>query len=232
MNTVNLTLVVLFLATFLAATAVSARMLPEDIEQQVHDTLINEFNTRLPESRIEATINPVNPALDLPRCQTPLEISLPFNSGQRVTAKVTCHAPSFWSLFVTAQVRQLMEVIVTSRPLPRNSRISPADIRLAEQDVIRLSGDYFTREQDVVGKQVRRPIGSDQIITARMIEQALAVSRGDQVTLESRRGSLVIRTAGTALEDGLIDQQIRVRNDQSGIEIRAIVTAPGVVQVP
>ncbi|WP_417585771.1 flagellar basal body P-ring formation chaperone FlgA [Nitrincola sp.] len=232
MNTVNLTLVVLFLATFLAATAVSARMLPEDIEQQVHDTLIYEFNTRSPESRIEATINPVNPALDLPRCQTPLEISLPFNSGQRVTAKVTCHAPSFWSLFVTAQIKQLVDVIVTSRPLARNTRIAPSDIRIVEQDVIRMNGDYFTREQDLVGKQVRRPMGSDQIISSRMVEHALTVSRGDQVSLESRRGSLVIRTSGIALEDGLTGEQIRVRNEQTGIEIRAVITAPGVVQVP
>jgi len=231
-NTVNLTLVALFLVNFLAATAANARMLPEDIEQQVHDTLIHEFNTRLPESRIEATINPVNPALDLPRCQAPLEISLPFNSGQRVTAKVTCHTPSFWSLFVTAQVSQLVDVIVTSRPLSRNSRIAPSDIRLVEQNVIRMNGDYFTREQDVVGKQVRRPMGSDEVISSRMIERALAVSRGDQVSLESRRGSLVIRTSGIALEDGLTGEQIRVKNEQTGIEIRAVITAPGVVQVP
>ncbi|WP_052063802.1 flagellar basal body P-ring formation chaperone FlgA [Nitrincola sp. A-D6] len=231
MNTVNLTLVALFLAIFLAATTVNARMLPEDIEQQVHDTLINEFNTRLPESRIEATINPVNPTLELSRCQAPLEISLPFSSGQRVTAKVTCHTPVFWSLFVTAQVSQLIDVIVTSRPLARNSRIAPSDIRIVEQDVIRMNGDYFTREQDVVGKQVRRPMGRNEVITSRMIEQAVAVSRGDKVVLESRRGSLVIRTSGIAMEDGMINQQIRVTNERTGIEVHGVITAPGVVQV-
>ena len=231
MNIVNLTLVTLFLANFFFAMPASAQMPPERIERQVYDAIINEFNTRLPESRVEVTINPVNPTLDLPFCLTPLEISLPFNSGQRITARVNCHTP-VWSLFVTAQVRQLMDVVITNRPLIRNSIIGPNDVRLSEQDVIRLSGDYFLQPTDVIGKQVRRPIGSDQVINSRMVEVALAVKRGDQVSLESRRGSLVIRTVGVALEDGNLNQQIRVRNENSGNEVRAIVIAPGRVQVP
>ncbi|MFN3880244.1 MAG: flagellar basal body P-ring formation chaperone FlgA [Nitrincola lacisaponensis] len=230
MNTVNLTLVALFLANFLAITSANAQMSPETIEQQVHDAILTEFNTRLPESRVEVIINPVNTTLDLPRCLTPLEITLPFSSGQRITARVNCHSP-VWSLFVTAQVRQLMDVIVTNRPLPRNSRISASDIRLSEQDVIRMSGDYFVRLEDVIGQQVRRPIGNDQVITSRMIETALAVTRGAQVSIEARRGSLVIRTPGIALEDGQLGQQIRVRNEQSGTEVRGTVIGNGMIQV-
>jgi len=230
-NKVNLTLVALFLANFFFAMSASAQMSPELIERQVHEAIINEFNTRLPESRVEATINPVNPNLDLPSCLIPLEITIPFNSGQRITARVNCHSP-VWSLFVTAQVRQLMDVVITNRPLSRNSVISSNDVRLSEQDVIRLNGDYFLQPADVIGKQVRRPIGSDQVISSRMVEVALAVKRGDQVSLESRRGSLVIRTVGVALEDGNLNQQIRVLNENSGNEVRAIVIAPGRVQVP
>lgn len=230
MNTVNLTLVALFLANFLVITSANAQMSPETIEQQVHDAILTEFNTRLPESRVEVSINPVNTTLDLPRCQSPLEITLPFNSGQRITARVNCHAP-VWSLFVTAQVRLLMEVIVSNRPLTRNSRISATDVRLAEQDVIRMNGDYFVRLEDVIGQQVRRPIGNDQVITSRMVEAALAVSRGDQVSIEARRGTLVIRTSGIALEDGQTGQQIRVRNEQSGTEVRGTVIGNGLIQV-
>lgn len=231
MNTVNLTLVALFLANFFFAMSASAQMSPELIERQVHEAIINEFNTRLPESRVEATINPINPTLDLPFCQTPLEITLPFNSGQRITARVNCHTP-VWSIFVTAQVSQLMNVVTSNRPLARNSVVSSNDVRLTEQDVIRMNGDYFVNLADVIGKQARRPIGSDQVINSRMIEAALAVKRGDQVSLESRRGSLVIRTVGVAVEDGNLNQQIRVLNEQSGNEVRAIVIAPGRVQVP
>ncbi|MCD8512343.1 MAG: flagellar basal body P-ring formation protein FlgA [Nitrincola sp.] len=231
MNTVNLTLVALFLANFLFASSASAQMSPDLIEREVHDAIINEFNTRLPESRVEAIINPVNPSLDLAQCQGPLEITLPFNSGQRITARVNCHAP-VWSLFVTAQVRQLMDVVVTNRPLTRNSVIGANDVRLLEQDVIRLNGDYFLSLNDVIGQQVRRPIGSDQVVNSRMIETAIAVRRGDQVSLESQRGSLVIRTTGIAQEDGHLHQQIRVLNPQSGNEVRAIVIEPGRVRVP
>ncbi len=231
MNKVNLTLVTLFLANFFLASSASAQMSPEQIESAVHDAIINEFNTRLPESRVEARINPVNPSLELATCLTPLEITLPFNSGQRVTARVNCHSP-VWSLFVTAQVSQLLDVVTSNRPLSRNNIISASDVRLSEQDVIRLNGDYFVDLDDVIGKQVRRPVGSDQIINARMVEVALAVKRGDQVSLESQRGSLLIRTLGIAQEDGNLNQQIRVLNQQSGNEVRGVVIEPGRVRVP
>lgn len=230
MNTIKLTLVALLLAFFVNAMHASAQMSPERIEEHVYDAIYNEFNTRLPESRVEVTINPVNSSLNLTQCQTPLEITLPFSSGQRVTARVNCHSP-VWSLFVTAQVRQLMDIVVTTRPLSRQSTISAADIRLSEQDIIRLSGDYFVQLHDVIGKNVRRPIGSDQVISSRMIETVLAVKRGDQVTLESRRGTILIRTLGIALEDANLGDQIRITNEQTGIEVRGIVVSPGRVEV-
>lgn len=231
MNTVNLTLVALVLANFLFSATASAQMPAYLIEREVHDAIINEFNTRLPESRVEATINPVNPSLNLAPCLTPLEITIPFNSGQRVTARVNCHSP-MWSLFVTAQVRQMMDVVISNRPLTRHQVIGHQDVRLMPQDVIRLNGDYFVSLDDVVGKQVRRAVGSDQILTSRTLEAALAVRRGDHVTLESQRGTLVIRTLGIAQEDGQLNQQIRVLNPQSNIEVRGIVVEPGRVRVP
>ncbi|EXJ09521.1 MULTISPECIES: flagellar basal body P-ring formation chaperone FlgA [Nitrincola] len=230
MNSHNLPLVLLFLLIFLKSTSSLAIELPESIQKQVEEAIIHEFSTRLPESRLDVSVNPVNQNLTLAACEYPLEIQIPFNSGQRVTAKATCHQP-FWSLFVTAQVRQMMTVVVSAKPLVRNSRISASDIKLVEQDISRIGQDYFTREQDVIGKHVRRQIGSDQVINARMLEVAMLVSRGDQVMIEAQRGSLTIRMPGIALEDGRQQQQIRVQNSQSGNEVRAIIIAPGVVRV-
>lgn len=202
-----------------------------EIERLVEDALSAEYSARHPDSRLDIRVNPINATLNFERCHTAPEIQIPFSSGQRVTARVLCHQPN-WSLFVTAQVRQMLPVVVSSRPLPRHSRIGHGDVRLLDQDISRLGSDYFTRLEDVVGLQLRRPIGSDQIINNRHVEEAMTVQRGDAVAIEAQRGSLTIRASGVALEDGRTDQQIRVRNDSSGTEVRAVVIAPGLVRVP
>ena len=96
MNSHNLPLVLIFLLIFLKSTSSLAIELPESIQKQVEEAIIHEFSTRLPESRLDVSINPVNQNLTLAACEHPLEIQIPFNSGQRVTAKATCHQP-FWS---------------------------------------------------------------------------------------------------------------------------------------
>lgn len=227
----NLTLVIVLFATFLISPTISASTSAAAIEQAVQQQILQEFQARLPSSRVEVNVTPVNPNLGLPTCSHPLTITLPFSSGQRVTARAACNAPQ-WSIAVTAQVRQYMNVVVSARPIVRSARISAGDLKIQEQDVARLNQDYFTREQDLIGKLARRHIGSDQVITARMLDAALAVNRGDSVSIEARSGGLTIRTPGIALEDGRINEQISVRNERSGIEVRAIVIDQGVVRVP
>ncbi|KAA0876577.1 flagellar basal body P-ring formation protein FlgA [Nitrincola tapanii] len=230
-NTFNLTLVAGFWAFFLFAPLSQANTTAVEIEQSVERAISEAYLQRLPESRLEIQVSPVNPQLQLAPCQAPLEIQLPFSTGQRVTARVNCAQPQ-WSLFVSAQIRQFLPVVVSTRPLARNSRVQSSDLRLLEQDITRLGNDYYTQLDDLVGMQVRRPIGSDQVISPRQLEAALAVSRGERVALEAQRGGLTIRTLGVALEDGRLGQQIRVRNESSGNEVHAMIIAPGVVRVP
>jgi flagella basal body P-ring formation protein FlgA len=103
---------------------------------------------------------------------------------------------------------------------------------LREQDINQLRGDYYTRLQDVAGQTARVPIANGEVISPRQLEASVAVRRGDVVTLEVRKGNLLIRTKGIALEDGRLNEQIDVENQRSGRQLRGIVTAPGVVTMP
>jgi len=223
----------LLLVTLLApAGARAANSFLDEIERQVESSIRQHYLARVPESRVNVTVNPINRTLSLTPCRQPLQIDLPFSSGERVTAKVSCSAPRPWSLFVTARVQQFVLLVTASRPISRHSRIDSSALTLREQDIQRLRGDYFTRLQDVAGQTARVPIRNGEVISPRHLEASLAVRRGDAVTLQVRKGGLLIRTRGIALEDGRLNQQIDVKNARSGRELRGIVTAPGVVTIP
>lgn len=231
MNSLNLTTVCLLLATVLAQPLIAPVVAAEAIEQQVGEAIRRLYQERVPESRVEVTVNPVNGTLALTPCSHPLQVELPFASGERVTAKASCHTPRSWSLFLTARVQQYMTVVVARTPIRRDSRIRPTALSLSEQNVVRLNGEFYTRLQDVSGLNARTDIGSGEIITPRQLEEALAVQKGDRVTLEVRSGGLLIRTLGIALENGRIGQRISVRNERSGRELSGTVSAAGVVSI-
>lgn len=222
------------LATFLAyspQTSFAADNNNSDIETQVKSTIEEIYRARLPDSRLKVTVNPINRTLSLAPCNHPLQVDLPFANGERVTAKVSCSSPRPWSLFVTARVQQFIDVVTARRPIPRNTTIQASALTLSERDVTRLRGDYFSRMQDVAGQTARIPIDNGDIISPRQLEATLAVHRGDQVNLVVRKGSLLIRTKGIALEDGHLNQQIDVKNVRSGRQLRGTVTAPGTVSM-
>jgi len=235
-NFSNLTTVCLLFATVLTALlppqAAAATSAEASIEQQVSVAIQRAYQERVPESRVEVTVNPVNSALSLAPCNHPLQIELPFATGDRVTAKASCQSPRSWSLFLTARVQQFMTVVTARAPIRRNSKIAASSLGLSEQDVVRLDGGYFTRMQDVVGLNARTDIGLGEILSPHQLQEALAVLKGDRVTIEVRGNGLLIRAFGIALEDGRLGQRIGVRNERSGREISGTVSAAGVVSVP
>ncbi len=201
------------------------------IRQQVTEAIKQHFTDKVPDSRTEVQLNPINQQLNLPPCGHPLSVNLPFHSGARITAKVSCSQPR-WSLFVTGQVQVFKPVVMAASPIIKGSRIRADRLQVREQDISALRGGYFQRQQDVSGHLARISISTNTIITPRMLTQANAVSRGDPVIIEARRGTVLIRTEGTAQENGRIGETIDVTNSRSGNKVRAQVTAPGRVQVP
>lgn len=201
------------------------------INLQVTEAIKQHLLSKVPDSRVEVSLNPIHQQLNLAPCQVPISVTLPFHSGERITAKASCNTPR-WSLFVTGRVRQYKTIVVAATPIIKGHRIKPSLLHLRERNIASLSGDYFYRQEDVVGHQARLNIPADTPITPRMLAQANVIGRGDPVIIEAVRGSVIIRTEGTARQDGRIGEMIDVINNRSGREIRARVEASGRVRVP
>lgn len=229
MNIFNLTPVTITLAIIyylLPGSPAQAETFSEQINNQVSAAIKQHFLTKVPDSRLQIQLNPLHSSLDFPPCMETLSIQLPYQSGQRITARVNCPQPQ-WSLFVTGHVRQYRSIVVARMPIVKGSRLSASHLELREHDIGTLGGKYFSNQQDVVNRVARVHITADTPIAPRMLTVADTVRRGDPITIEARGGGVIIRTEGTAKEDGRIGDIIDVLNNRSGAEVRARITAPG-----
>ncbi|VVP16755.1 hypothetical protein PS903_03546 [Pseudomonas fluorescens] len=185
------------------------------------------------EGRYEIQVNPLDPRLRMPMCDKELTASLesPARPLGRVTVKVRCEGTSPWTVFVPAQVRLFRDIVTTTRPLRRMGIVEPEDVSLRERDISLINQGYLTSVDQAIGQKLTRPMVTDQVITLVHLEQAEVISKGDQVVITARSGTLSVRMPGEALSNGGLRDQIRVKNLNSQRVIKAQVIAPGQVEV-
>lgn len=187
------------------------------------------------DARYEISVNRLDPRLRLPLCPADAisaQLESPAVPVGRVTVRVSCDSSEApWRLFVPATVDLFQQVVISTRPLPRQAVISAADIALRERNLGQISGGYLLQPEQAIGLRVRRPIAADAVLSPNQLEQDEAVKRGDRVVITAANSRVAVRMPGEALESGSIGNQIRVRNTRSDRIIRARVIGPGQVEV-
>lgn len=181
--------------------------------------------------RMQIRFSASHSRLELEPCGRPLR----FDSGRplrpgRFSLKASCDYPKRWSLRINGEIEVYSPVLVSSRALPRGSRLSAANTEVREQEVSGLHAGFYRSQEVARGYQTIRTIRRGDVITPRDLTPPLAVFKGDEVTIIAGTGGLEIRVTGVALEDGRRQQQIQVRNKTSDQVIRARVIDRGLVR--
>ena len=204
---------------------------PQDIRRDVEAFLVRELAD--PSLTRRVAVNDLDPRLRLPRCESPLEMSIPPGSARvgSVTVSVRCPGPRPWSLYVPARVRTLGPVVVLARPAAPGAALQPTDLRVEERDLGGLTGGYFADPAALLGRTLKRSIVPGQPVTPSALASAVRIRRGERVVLLTRALGLDVRMQGEALRDGAVGEAIGVRNLSSQRVVEGRVTAEGAVEI-
>lgn len=182
-------------------------------------------------SDITVEARSVDDRLRLPACSQPLEAfaERPLRNGQG-TVTVECSGASAWRLFVPVRATHNVDVVVAANSLSRGQRISEADIRMVQNSSVTLPLNYLTRVEDVVGLTLTRSVPAGTVLVSGALDYPNLVSRGDLVTLVAGSSGIMVKSAGTALQDAALTERVRVRT-QTGRVVEGVVEALSVVRV-
>ncbi len=109
-----------------------------------------------------------------------------------------------------------------------------ADEQLIDQPVNaseRVLRNYFTSREAVQGKVARRVLPAGHAIPLNAVREPFLFKEGERVAIVFTAGGLSIEASGIALQPGVLDSMISVRNSDTGIVVRGTVQANGSVQV-
>lgn len=224
----------------LASGAAHAQGAPNPLLRQAVDRFMTNYVDKLksrlgPKTRIEYRVGALDYRLNVGTCAKPLAIETKDNvtTSSRINLQISCQqAADSWSIYLPVDLSMHRSVVVSVKPLAHGSTIGADDVRLAEYDVSQINGQYLSELEEVVGKDVKRPIAAGAPILSQQLLPPLMVRRGEAVTINAASKIVAVRSAGIALTDGRLGEQIRIKNQSSTRIVNARITGPGQAEVP
>ncbi|MCH1918980.1 flagellar basal body P-ring formation chaperone FlgA [Shewanella sp. A3A] len=140
-------------------------------------------------------------------------------------------AVNAWTSRAIAEVHLWAKVVIAAKTLERDTQIRAGDIKLAPFDLAKLNDAALFHAADVLNKIVRRRIQAGQSILSFQLESPELVKRGDMVTLLVKIEGFSASTRGTALEDGKLNERVKVKNNSSEKVLEGTVLGDGQVLV-
>ncbi|MFA6169540.1 MAG: flagellar basal body P-ring formation chaperone FlgA [Candidatus Margulisiibacteriota bacterium] len=119
-------------------------------------------------------------------------------------------------IFVRAKVEVLKKIVVAAAGLGRNKPLQAGDFTYETRDVALLPQKYYTDFQPLLGKEAKIPIPANSTIFEWMIGEPPVIRAGSEVGLVVAAPDISVRVAGLALENGYLNEQIKVRKKESG----------------
>lgn len=202
----------------LAATEYSRTQLSEQVVAFLQSQLAVQDNTD-----VKITMHPIDARIGSKFCQSPLQLQLvnPQIQNQN-SVKVQCVDEQGWQIYLNAKVSKMVQALVSARQLAPGSVITAEAIYSQSREQSQSRGLILQDPALVIGARTKRSLNIGQIITN---ADLCLVCKGDIVTIEGISNSLVVSTAGKALSDGALGDNVRVQNLQSGRVVVASVSA-------
>lgn len=201
------------------------------------DALTAALRSRLPsDSRFEVTLDNAAQAIHLPVHQ-PVTVAVRDifydQQSKRFSATVLApdDRPGAAALRVAGYVHDLVEVPVLNRRVRAGEIIREDDLTTHVLRARHLGRNAVTSAAPIVGKSARRVLQEGKPLSHTDVREPQMVRRGGMVIMTYSSANMTVTAHGTARENGTTGDTVRVRNNNSGKIIEAVVTGPDSVAV-
>ncbi|MGC8833697.1 MAG: flagellar basal body P-ring formation chaperone FlgA [Armatimonadota bacterium] len=151
-------------------------------------------------------------------------------NGAVVRVQVQVNGKPCASIQIPYEVELRTPVLVAARDMDRGQVIQPDSVRLEKRKGANIPKDVCLKPEDAAGMRLKSAAKQGDVITHSMLEPVPLVNPRSPVEVVCLYKNVRVSVKGTALEDGALDQAVRVRLDRNR-EVVGIVKSQGLVEV-
>jgi flagella basal body P-ring formation protein FlgA len=173
--------------------------------------------------RISFSVTEIDPRIIIKPCQAPIKANIPENTNRRnINIKITCDDPAPWYLYIPAKIERTYAVVVTTRTIEKGEMLTTKNVAIDYVANNRIRGERLSDMHSILGSKAEKRIGINNAISRNSV---CLVCKGDTVTIVAKNDNFIIKTKGTALSSGNLNDQIEVKNSRSGRVIKPTISA-------
>lgn len=135
------------------------------------------------------------------------------------------HNKQFYKL--TGKIEERVEVYVPKRPIAKGDLISQMDLELKKVPVSKTISNAISRIEDAEGLIAKRSLRAGKMIRTQDLVPPKLVRKGENIMIIYQSGPLQLSLKAIAMQDGVKNQLIRVKNVQSRKTLFAQIVKPG-----
>ncbi len=204
------------------------------VEQGARQFIMDTYKLESP----LVSILPMDSRIKIEACAQDIVFDQPYGNKQSVRAR--CAQP-VWQHFVMVQIKTgigaqlatatqtntvVKQVWVATQPLKRGTLVQPGMFKTTEISVPAHETRFVSDERELTNTELLRDLPVNTPIKMQDLKQAALVKRGQQVIVSvgGEGKGFLITVKAEAQQDGLLGEQIRLKNPESGRSLTAVVT--------
>lgn len=134
------------------------------------------------------------------------------------------------SATIKAKVDTPPMIVVATGPIRRDQIITSEMLTYAPMPNGVEEKGYFSEVKEIVGKQLRRSMSTNQALTRDVIGEPIVIQRNELVEVEAVSGSVVVKTSGKSLGSGAVGDLIDIEM-QDRKRLKATIVGTSVVRI-
>lgn len=156
------------------------------------------------------------------------------SSSGRFTALLRVSGEDFATqeIALDGTAHSIVEIPVTTRGVAKGEIISESDVAWVEIRADGIRRQTATDLDQIVGQEAKRQIRPDTPIRVGDVWAPRLVRKGDLVTLSVHTRFMLLQTNGQALEDGALNEVVRILNLKSKKTVQGVVSGEGEIRIP
>ncbi|MBE0360280.1 MULTISPECIES: flagellar basal body P-ring formation chaperone FlgA [Pseudoalteromonas] len=219
-----------FVASLSLVFSVQAKVFDKDLLQEMAISYVAAQINISNDTQLDLSALPLDSRIPDRTCNTEPELLIPSDPpfNRQVTLQIKCNDAQSWAQYVHVRIVEMAPVVVTSTNLARGEIITSSHLTIEMKPTHFIRAQYLDDLKVLIGSRSKRNIRSG---TPVLLNQICMVCKGDPVTIYANIKGLRVKTSGIALEDGILGEQINVKNKKTGKVLNARVDGVESVQV-
>lgn len=172
---------------------------------------------------LRVVAHPLDSRITIKACDQDLSfyISKSRTFTRQFPIKVTCaNENNPWKVYVQVSVAEMIETLVTNQTIAKGNTVDIDMIEIELVEARRVKDRSSNDLSSIVGGRALKNIQRGNQIGQ---NDVCLVCKGDDVSIIAKNGGMMIKTSGTAIENGAKGESIKVKNNSSSRIVKGIV---------